>query len=173
MIAIKFTIELDIGLSFFLQAGCFDTAKDRSRDENSSSCVDSATPSATCQPPHRIRALQLSPRTLAFAASNSASLFDQTGGVLSRLGYQEMVVAIEQRDQSHANAFKDRVQPSRQRPFTPCDPMRASQPISSTDGHLIGLALCAKSPDTIGADELLRKHRGHSGRLLRRHDEQV
>jgi hypothetical protein len=36
MIAMKFTIELDIGLSF-PSAGCSATASDRSRDENSSS----------------------------------------------------------------------------------------------------------------------------------------
>jgi len=35
MIAMKFTIELDIGLSFLLQAAL--PASDRSRDENSSS----------------------------------------------------------------------------------------------------------------------------------------
>jgi len=42
MIAIKFTIELDIRLSFFLQAGSA-TASERSRDENSSSWVVHAT----------------------------------------------------------------------------------------------------------------------------------
>lgn len=36
MIAMKFTLELDIGLSFS-SAGCSATAIDRSRDENSSS----------------------------------------------------------------------------------------------------------------------------------------